>query len=195
MTHPDLEWDHRAQRLQFDQLDNFRKTAEQWRNGLAALTGTLTTAAILKGTDTFDELTPDGQTAALVTLGSAMGLLLLSSVLAMRAAFGLPDWILDAGEDLRDWTNSEVKRAHESLRWAKIVTLMALVCLAIGIGTTWVDEAPAAPARVSVTLEDDTALCVVSLQQAGDSFILSLSKKERVVLPQQEVRSIVSGAC
>ncbi len=54
------------------QLDDVRKAAESWRNGLAGLLALITTVSVVKGRSTLAEIRPDWQICvAVITLLSS----------------------------------------------------------------------------------------------------------------------------
>lgn len=197
VTHEDLEWYRRARLLEFDQLTNLRTSAEKWRNGLGALTGTLATVAILKGTDTFRELTPDGRRLAATALGASFFLLIVSSYCAMKAAFGQPKKKINSGEDLKSWTVAETGKGVKLLRAAQFLTPIALLFLAYGTAITWVDAGQSPKSLLAVVLADDSKICGTVQQSNDGEFVLLVDSKtsQQVHLRFADVRSLAVGKC
>lgn len=131
-------WAQRAQELKFTQLDAARKQAEGWRTGLAGLTTLLGAVLIVKGRDTITTLTPGFRWGVVLLLGTGLALLVAATLLAVRATSGRPGQdILLSGESLRSWTQAEVKRIAVVIRWAAWLATIAVGCLAVAIGGTW----------------------------------------------------------
>lgn len=197
MTHEILEWNRRAKLLEFDQLASLRKAAEQWRNGLGALTGTLATVGILKGTATFRELTPDGRRMAVVLLGAAFVLLLAGTSCAMRAAFAHPGVVRNTGEDLEKWTVAETKRSAKYLRFSKGFTLLALISLAFGTVVTWVDSGESPKSLLAVVLVDGSKICgtIQESKDGGFDLLVDAPSSQKMHLRFADVRSFTVGKC
>lgn len=195
MTHEALEWDKRARALEFDQLVSLRRAAEQWRNGLGALTGTLATVALLKGADSFSDLTSTGQVVAMLSLGTAFALLVIGALCAMRAAFSQPSQIINAGEDLRRWTEDETRCSARYLRAAQIITPVALLFLAAGVATTWVGTAASNPGSLVVDLDDGTRTCGTVDRSGGGELVLLVgpAPAEGVRIDLEDVRSLATA--
>lgn len=137
-------WAMLAQDLTFEQLSIVRKQAEGWRTALTGLTVLLSTVLIIKGRDSITGLATGPRWIAAVLLGLAFALLVIATLSSVRAASGTPGTeILLTGEDLRAWTQTEVRHVGRLIRRATIMTVTALTLLAIAVGITWLT--PAAP--------------------------------------------------
>jgi hypothetical protein len=128
-------------KLAESELDDARKSAEGWRNGLAALIGLTAIASVLNGGASLSNLgTPYAITAGACLLAgitaAACGI-----VWSMRAAYGNPQVIerssfARAGgiDGFRHLRALEVARDLKRSRWA---TLAALVFVVAAIGVVW----------------------------------------------------------
>ncbi|QXJ22962.1 hypothetical protein AGRA3207_004048 [Actinomadura graeca] len=145
-------WLQKAQELKFTQLDSARKQAEGWRTGLGGLTALLSAVLIVKGRDTVTTLASGYRWAVVLLLGLALALLVTATLLAVRAASGWPGQeIVRSGEALRAWTRAEIRRISRAVRWAARLATLAIACVAVAVGTTWLGPAAApAPAMVEV---------------------------------------------
>jgi hypothetical protein len=198
VTHSDLEWDKRAQRLEFDQLADLRRAAEQWRNGLAGLTGLLAAAALLRTPASFTNLTEQGKWITLPLLGLGFAALVTGSLCAMRAAFGQPGRIINAGEDLKRWTIAEGRISRRRLRAARVVTPFAIGLLGVATAVTWIDTKPMAPkSRLVVLLRDGSRICGKPQESGGGDMVLRLDTKgqETINLAFAQVASLQLGNC
>lgn len=131
-------WTMLAQELSFEQLSIVRKQAEGWRTALAGLTVLLSTVLIVKGRDSVTGLaaTPRYTVAALLAL--AFALLIAATLSSVRAASGTPGMeILLTGENLRAWTQTEVRHVGRLIHHATRLTIVALTLLALAVGITW----------------------------------------------------------
>lgn len=197
MTSPDAEWDRRARALEFDQLGDLRKAAEQWRNGIAALTGIVIAATAVKGVGSFSELSTLGKSVALGALGVALSALTVGALAAMRAAFPHADEVLNSGEDLRRWTEQEVITSRKFLRASKILAPIAVASLALGAGVSWISTKTRGPV-VSVTLDTGSTFC--GRLDRGVSGLLTLRSASgdgptTTTIHLADITSITPGSC
>ncbi len=174
-----------------------RKAAEQWRIGLGALTGTLTTIAILKGPTTFRELTFESRLWVVLALMVAFVFLLAGSWCAMRAALPHLGSTYDSGDDLRRWTDAEATRSVKFLLFAQIFTPLALLFLALGTGISWLDSGESPKTLLAVVLADGSKMCGTAQGIKDGEFDLLLDTKtsQKVHLRFADVRSLTVGKC
>jgi hypothetical protein len=86
-------------------------------------------------------------------------LLVTGSLLAMRAAFGVPSTIWLTGENLARWEADEARRAQSALTAAKIVFVVGVACVAIATGITWINNKPSAAASLAVRTAAKDPIC------------------------------------
>lgn len=134
------------------QLTDVRKTAENWRNGLAALIGLITAFSVIKGPDDVSGL--DRQAAY------AVGLLLLLALAcaafgawnSLNAAYGTPSTITrESFRNLGGINGYRLDLAGKTafrLGLAKGATVLTLILLAAAVGVTWYG-----PRSISVLLD------------------------------------------
>ncbi|WP_330303260.1 MULTISPECIES: hypothetical protein [unclassified Streptomyces] len=153
----DRRWAQLARELEFTQLPELRRQAEGWRTGLTGLTALVAVLVTLKGRDSLDQLPSAARHTATALLAGAFLLLVIGSVLAVRAAHGNPGRrLLLAGQALRRWTDTEVVRVTRFLRYASVCCVggIALVAVAIGIFWTTADTLPDHLVRVTTPSGD-----------------------------------------
>ncbi|MFG2091899.1 hypothetical protein [Spirillospora sp. NPDC048824] len=151
MSLDDKRWTQKAQELKFTQLDSARRQAEGWRTGLGGLTALLSAVLIVKGRDNITNLAPGARWTVVLLLGLALTMLVTATLLAVRAASGRPGQeILRTGEALRAWTRAEIRRISRAIRGATWLATLAVVCVAVAIGTTWLGP----PAKLEPALVD-----------------------------------------
>lgn len=152
----DREWAELARQLERDQLALLQRKAEGWRNGLTALTGLLAALAVIKGTDSLAALSPGARGLAMGLTAAAFVLLVIGSVLAVRASHGRWDKIPLGGQNLRLWTEQEIPRVRLSLQWASVCCVLGVGLVAGGVAVTWANTSTA-PSHL-VTVETTTGL-------------------------------------
>ncbi|WP_371791269.1 hypothetical protein OG285_15400 [Streptomyces sp. NBC_01471] len=141
----DRRWAELARELEFTRLPELRRQAEGWRTGLTGLTALLAVLVLLKGRDNLTELPVWARHTATGLLVSAFVLLVVGSLLAVRAAHGVPEAaILLGGQSLRRWTEREVSRITRALRWASVCCVLGVVLVVGALLVAWVttDDAP-----------------------------------------------------
>ena len=123
------------------QLEDVRKTAENWRNGLLAIVATIAGFSVIKG--------PADITSLDRPFGYAVGWLLLVALTcglfgawsALGAAYGTPglltreDFHRQGGID--GYKFDLAVHAAEKLRFARMMSLFTLALLAAAVGLTW----------------------------------------------------------
>jgi len=165
----DKRWAQKAVGLQLKQLDSVRANAEQWRNGLAALTALLTAVTIIKGPDTVDGLSDPGRHRLVVLLGTGFVSLLVGTFCAMRAAFGTPHKLRFTGEDLRGFEEKEIGLAKNYMRASRGLMLLGVILVAAATGNILVDRKPTTKALLQVTRSDKVQMCgeLLSVDRSG----------------------------
>jgi hypothetical protein len=158
---PDVKWAEAARDLQFTSLGDIRTTAGNWRNALLALTGLFAAVTIVKGTDATSDLSHAGLVATAALAAATLLLLVVGSLAAGVAAYGLPgpaEFV--SGERLKAWTENEARRARWQLYAAMGCFIVAIATLAAAIGVTWFDGGKSAPApSVVVDLTAGGSVC------------------------------------
>lgn len=149
MTLIDKKWVKLAEDLQFTQVSAIQASAKNWRDGLIALSALLTTVAVIKGPEKTTDISFWGKVLVAGLLGAALLALLIGSLLAMRAAFGLPgkkQLMTDAS--LKKWTTEEANKAQKCLYGAIASFFIAVPLIAAAIAFSWFDGEvfPAEPA-------------------------------------------------
>ncbi|MFF5252048.1 hypothetical protein ACFY4K_08300 [Streptomyces leeuwenhoekii] len=192
----DRRWAQLARDLEFSQLSEVRKQAEGWRTGLTGLTALLAVLVTLKGRDDLSRLPPTARHTATALLGTAFVLLVVGSVLAVRAAHGRPgSRVLLAGQALRRWTERETIRVARALRLASVccVSGLTLVAAAVVIAWTATDAPPGHLVRVVTTGGER---CGELLGAGPEGVVLRGGDGGRTVLPLPTVASVVPvGGC
>lgn len=156
-TPADLESLRDVERVMAVELADVRGAAAKWQVGLAGLTGGLTVFAIVKtGSDVTGKAQPWPVVIA-VALGIALGLSLGASVLALRAANGLPRLVGSKGYRQQVQDRHAAITAMRLLKWAIRLTLASAVMFAFALGCTWF--APAGGPKLLVTLQAGDRLC------------------------------------
>jgi hypothetical protein len=147
-----LRWAAIADDLAFNQLPAARKQAETWRTGLAGLTGLLGAVLIVKGRDTITDLAAGFRYAVVAGLAVGLALLVSATLQALTAASGSPgrDSLLTP-EDVRRWTETEVRKSRRALMRARVLTVAGIAVVACAVGVSWL--APAKPADSLVEVE------------------------------------------
>jgi hypothetical protein len=149
----DKRWAQRANALQYQELDLVRRTAEQWRTGLAALTTLLSVTSIIAAPGLADRVTGGWRiTVGILALAGLLALL-AGTWQAMRAAFGYPDTATTmTGERLRAWESQQAQTAAAALRRARAAALTGMMLLIATAGATFL----AAPGTSGPTARVDT---------------------------------------
>ncbi|MFE1015780.1 hypothetical protein ACFW4M_31445 [Streptomyces sp. NPDC058794] len=186
----DRRWAQLARELEFSQLTEVRRQAEGWRNGLTGLTALLAVLVILKGRDDLSKLPSSAQHTAAVLIGCAFVLLVVGSMLAVRAAHGRPGGeVLLTGQALRRWTAAETVRVTGALRQAAVccVTGIALVCGAVAVAWTTTPSPPDHLVRVVTTSGER---CGEFVGSGPDGVVLRLEGGRQTLLSARTVTSV-----
>lgn len=145
-------WAQRASAVPFTELAAVRAVAEQWRNGLAALTTLLSAASLFASPSLASHLT--GWPRLAVGILALLGLLALlyGTWSAMNAAFGMPgneDYI--TGPRLQKWEHDQAKAAVARLRMARLGFIAGLTFTIAAAATAF-----AAPTANSALIRAET---------------------------------------
>lgn len=134
------------------QLEDVRKTAENWRNGLVAIVTALAAFSVIKGPTDISGLNRFAAYAVGLLLLLALVCGLFGAWSTLTAAFGTP------GALTRDEFHQQggidgyrlrlAAHAAEKLRCAQVATIVTLTLLIVAVGLTWYG-----PRSNSVTLK------------------------------------------
>jgi len=152
-------WAEKAEKLSVSQLDGLRATAERWRNGLAGLTALLAVVTAAKGRENFSELTTTGRVAAAALLSGAFLLLLVGTLVAMYAAFGLPRkhiWL--TGPSLEQWERGQMPKVRLAILGSAVLFVAGVVAAATATVIFWINQ-PASPPAMLVVSEGGDPVC------------------------------------
>jgi hypothetical protein len=141
-TRADRDAAQLLEELSSKELTDVRSAATNWRTGLLALLGLVTTVLVVKGRDSFAELPQEAQILIGASLLLALLLAARGSLQAMRAAYGDPS-VRRTDSGVLEWDHDDAVAAVESLRSARLEFAASLAFLVIAIGLTW--YWPAAP--------------------------------------------------
>jgi hypothetical protein len=124
-----------------NQLADVRKTAENWRTGLATLLGLLTSFSLIKGPSDLGSLSSGAAYAAGGFLLLAIVCAVAGTWSAIEAAYGSPDQI-DRNEfralgGLAGYKLALSKKTSSNLHSAQHAMIASLICAAIAIGMVW----------------------------------------------------------
>ncbi|MEU1130904.1 hypothetical protein ABZ383_13750 [Streptomyces sp. NPDC005900] len=157
-AHRDRRWAELARDLEFTRLPELRRQAEGWRTGLTGLTALLAVLVLLKGQDSLTALPAWARHTATGLLLTAFVLLVVGSLLAVRAAHGVPGGeILLGGQSLRRWTEREVSRVTRALGWASLCCVLGVSLVAGALVLAWATTETAPTHLVEVRTADRVA--------------------------------------
>ncbi|MEI8406736.1 MULTISPECIES: hypothetical protein [unclassified Kribbella] len=138
---------HDVEDLAAEQLDTVRKTAENWRTGLAGLLALVATVLFLKGPESISKIVPWARWSVSIMLVLCLSLALAGAWLSLKAAFGTPRSV-DVAEieyegGVKPYRAGLARKAVGHLNWAKRLTVSAVVMLSAATLLYW--NAPVLP--------------------------------------------------
>jgi hypothetical protein len=129
-----------------NQLADVRKTAENWRNGLAALIGLIATFSVVKGSNDLSDLAPWAKYSVGVLLSIALVCGMYGAWKSLAAAYGTPSVIsLDQFRALGGANGFHLDlgmKTISNLRWARRATIATVIMVALAVGLTWYGPRP-----------------------------------------------------
>lgn len=149
----DVRLAEKLQELRETELERVRKTAENWRTGLAGLLALITTVSVVKGRDTIAELALLWKILVGVFLLLALISAAAGAYYALRGAYGWPERAPAA--ELREWTYQRSEDAVADLKSARNLTFATLALLVPAIAITWYGPTDP-PAFVKAAWADQT---------------------------------------
>ncbi|GAA3896507.1 hypothetical protein GCM10023084_56430 [Streptomyces lacrimifluminis] len=192
-------WTELGRELEFSQLELLRKQAEGWRNGLIGLTALITVLAALKGRDDLSKLPSPWQTVASSLLGTAFLLLVVGTLLAVRASFGKPgEETFIYGRSLRSWTLTEVGRVRRAIYLSVTAFALGMTLVAAAVGVSWTHtEDPATDLVKVATTTGDFCGQLVSYAPSNVTLLPTTGDTTKpLVLRTADVRKITPAtAC
>jgi hypothetical protein len=196
-TRFDLDDARELQGLRKTELADVRKSAENWRTGLAALLAVLTATLFIKGKSSIDDIDPGGwRWAVIVPLLLAGIAATFGAYRAIRAAYGVPrdEWVdVDKGlqkhGSLSAWRHAFAVTTVNDLRLAKVMTVLSLGLVGLAIFLTWVAPGPPPPAFVSATFSSapDKPICGELTRADSGKVVIKKDDEHRVEKPFSEL--------
>ncbi|MBT2900879.1 hypothetical protein [Streptomyces sp. McG3] len=189
-AHSDRRWAELARELEFTTLPELRKQAEGWRTGLTGLTALLAVLVLLKGRDDLTALPDWARNTAAGLVMSSFGLLLIGSLLAVRAAHGAPGReILLGGQELRRWTEQEVSRVRRALGRATACCVLGVVLVVGALVLAWMTT-KAAPTHPVELRTESGVVCGELIGADRRNITVRTEAEGMVVAPQATVVSV-----
>lgn len=189
-TRFELDDARELQGLRKTELSDVRKSAENWRTGLAALLAVLTATLFIKGKSSIDDIDPGGwRWAVMLPLILAGLAATFGAYRAIRAAYGVPrdEWVR-VGKGLREhgslsaWRHAFAVGTVNDLRLAKVMTVIALALVGLSIFLTWIAPGPPPPAFVQATFKSapKEPVCGELKRADGGKIVLKKDNEQRV---------------
>ncbi|MFE9296213.1 hypothetical protein [Streptomyces niveus] len=192
-TRSERRWAELARELEFTRLPELRRQAEGWRTGLTGLTALLAVLVLLKGRDNLDNLPAAARASSTGLLITAFVLLATGSILAARAAHGVPEReILLGGQALRRWTKQEVARVTRALAWAYLFCVLGITLVVGALAVAWLTTQDSGAQRVMVRTNTDV-LCGELIRADQHHVEISSKTDGKVSLPWRAVVSVKPG--
>lgn len=174
------------------QLSNTRKTAENWKNGLAGLLTLVATVLFIKGKSAVDEFTPGWRIVVGIVLLSALAVAVWGTWLSLRAAYGTPKVVraadVAAQGGLTGWRLDQTQSAIDDLTLARALAVVAACLVAVVIALSWwTRKAP--PAYVNITKGSKTYCGELTRLDKG-TLDLRIDAKHTMTISVRDVRSL-----
>lgn len=183
----DRRWAELARELEFTRLSELRRQAEGWRTGLTGLTTLLAVLVLLKGRDNLAELPQWARSTATGLLLTSFVLLTVGSLLAVRAAHGVPgDEILLGGQSLRRWTEREVSRVTRALGRASVCCVVGVMLVVGAVVLTWLTTGGATTHLIEVST-GSRVVCGELVEADRDAVVVRTERAGVVSVPQATV--------
>jgi hypothetical protein len=126
MTVEDRVWAEKAGELELDALKTIRGLAEKWAASLTGALGVVGLAALLEGSDKFNKLDRPWKAIAQIGFTAAIVLALIATALSIAAAQGAAKRVfVPGGTALRDYSRTAVNDALRSLKYSRILAVVA----------------------------------------------------------------------
>jgi hypothetical protein len=165
----DLEWQKRADDLEFSTLPSLRSAAQKWAATVGSLTGVLGIAALVKGPSDLTKVRGSLHLVGCsipwvgvlgVLLGLAVSAATVSIVLAALAAQGSPQEFRFAGDELRRRYRAATTRTAAQLTWSRSLAITSVPLLAAAVAVLWyATPRESAPQPVLVTTTAGATYC------------------------------------
>jgi hypothetical protein len=178
-TDDDERWKQEADDLRHTGLNAIRESAGKWLESIAVILGVFSVVAFLKGPESLADLNDD------------VAYLLTCFVLAAALAAGVATWLAAlasqgspkvvrvlTGPELRKHVEGSYYRVARQLWWSRVLTVLAALLIAIGIGLAWfasISDTTAKTVNVLFVADDGAVTCgpvrngAVALGPAGHS--------------------------
>lgn len=196
MKRPELEWDRRAQRIEFDALEAARRWAGQWRAGISTLSGAVGLAILTKNASDVRALDVGPRVTIFLLISVGFAMLAVSAWLALTATSGYPTEILNGGQALRQWTRDETARTRRRMAESRVLAVTGLTLAVGSIAVSWLFPAQAArdDSKLVIVLKDGSVICAERASpQAGA--LLVVADGEVTTVRLADVTTVDVAAC
>jgi len=179
------------------QLDDVRKTAENWRNGLVALVGAIIGFSMIKGPNDVSGLDYWAMNTVGLLLLAAFGCAISGTWSSLTAAFGSPSTMTrDAFHDQGGMDGYRLTLATDAatkLHCAQVATIITLVLLVGAVGLTW--YGPRAKAVIlDVGRLSSPNVCGTLLSSSNGYIDIKPSESEAVRLRMTDLATLTAVA-
>lgn len=170
----DLDANDEIERNEAGRLNIVRARAQHWIGGISALSGVLGTVLIVKGRESFTQITLGWRITIGAALAVALILLALATYCSYRAAFGSPDALAEIDpvpltglharllEARRDAATNALQDLSNAIR----AVFAAVSVITLGVGITWFAPSGPPPSKSVVCIYSNGARLV---QLSGES--------------------------
>ncbi|MFG1722658.1 hypothetical protein ACGFII_28930 [Micromonospora chalcea] len=180
-TDDDERWKLEADDLRHRGLATIREAAGRWLQTIALLLGIFSVVGFIKGPESLAKL-DDGVAYALTVLVLAAAASAAAATwLAALASQGSPEMVgVLTGPKLRDLVTSTCQRVTLQLWWSRLLTVVAAVLVASGMGLAWLSSiADSDRSTVSVLVVDGDGSVVCGPVEQG-RIVLDAARRSAV---------------
>jgi hypothetical protein len=200
----EAKWEARAETLSFDALPNLRATAEKWTGTIGSILAIFTVVALVKGPEDVTKVKGTArfisyETLAVIGVGVAIICAVFATILAANAAYGLPKDFRFTGAKVRQLHRVETWKSALALKWARYLSVAAVVALGLAVSITWLATPEKAEPASSVLVVRSVGRPVCGALQASAPGTIQVlekgSKTPREVGVDEVVAMTAVAAC
>jgi len=148
-----------AHKAESTQLETIRAAAEKWAGAIATIIGLFAISGIVKGPDDFAKVAVPWQFGVPIAWASAVTLGAVATVLAARAAYGLPQeaWLVGSV-----WVRERAIATKTAATWLYAAigcALASFISFALAVGILWFAPRSTPLASLTLVTTSSTLVC------------------------------------
>jgi hypothetical protein len=149
---------------------------------------------LIKGREDISSLVTSWRIGVVVLIGLAVSAAVIAIYLAALAAQGEPESIDTTATSFKKWYTDRLNKAARNLTWSRYTTIVAVVALALAIGTAWLAPTERPSQTNAIVVKADGAASCGQITTVDGQLYLKFGDEDVVPLPLDSIVNVIPVA-